>query len=399
MKIIQINISSNGSTGRIALAIHKRLLSDGHESYFFYGNGPQIECSNCHKIGNKLSVHLHAFLSRWTGLQGYYSFFSTKKLLRTISKIKPDIIHLHNLHGSYLNLPLFFKYLNKNSIPTLITLHDCWLFTGKCPHFVNIGCTKWKSQCLKCPQLNIYPRSLFFDRTNKMFHDKQKWLISSGSCKYIYSVSDWLMNTAKQSFLGCFDIKRIYNGIPTDTFHYIKDSTSLFEHKFVILGVASSWGIRKGLDAFVALSKKLADDEMIVLVGLDDEQISNLPNNITGIKRTDSINELVKLYSRADVLINFSTEETFGLVVAEAMACGTPVIVFDSTACGEIVDNKSGYVIPVSEKSNIYEYIQKVKNRVFDKLYIENRAKFLFSETRMVDNYLNEYKSLQNKQQ
>lgn len=341
MKVVQINCSASGSTGNIAKAIHKELLRNGHESYIFYcsGVGSATE-PNMVPIGNYFSLHAHAVLSRYLGRQGYFSYFATLKAIKRIESISPDIIHLHNLHGSYLNLPLLFKYLKSSRCRVLLTLHDCWLFTGKCPHFTVIGCNKWKNQCGKCPQLSIYPRSKI-DMTKKALRDKKKWLSGFGDRLRIVAVSNWLSDTAKQSYLSQYSIETIHNGIdiqhfqPRDT-KKIRDKYNL-KGKIIILGVASIWDERKGLGEFLQLSRQLSDNEVIVLVGLSHKQCINLPHNIICIERTEDRDELANLYSAANVFVNASREETFGLVTAEAMACGTPVVVFDSTACAEVI--------------------------------------------------------------
>ncbi len=346
MKVVQINCTASGSTGNIAKAIHKQLLKDGNESYIFYEGGTPTE-ENMLRIGNYFGLHSHAVLSRNLGRQGYFSRFSTLKLIKRLKKIQPDIIHLHNLHGSYLNLPMLFRYLKKAKSQIVITLHDCWLFTGKCPYFTVAKCYKWKEECGNCPQLVTYPRSKI-DTTKKCLADKKKWLSGFDGRMNIYAVSKWLRDTAKESFLSKYPIKTIYNGINTEVFRPL-DGTSVknkygLNNKFIILGVAFAWDKRKGLDEFLELSENLTEDEVIVLVGLTAEQTRKMPPNIIGITRTEDQEELAQLYSAADVFVSTSKEETFGLVTAEAMACSTPVIVYNLTACGEIVTPDCGIV-------------------------------------------------------
>lgn len=392
MKVVQINCSATGSTGNIARAIHTQLQKNGHDSYLFYGIG-DIEEKNIVRIGNDLNLHIHAVLSRNFGKQGYFSYSSTYRLISEIKKIVPDIVHLHNLHGNYLNLPMLFGYLKKTDIQVSITLHDCWLFTGKCPHFTVAGCEKWKYACGECPQLERYPKSKV-DTTKKSLLDKKKWLSGFENRLKIITVSDWLCNTAKQSFLASYPIQTIYNGINCELFHPV-DGIAIrkkycLENKFVILGVSSNWNDEKGFNEFLQLSEKLCDDEVIILVGLTEKQVTMLPKKIIGITKTENKTELVKLYSAANVFVNTSKEETFGLVTAEAMACGTPVIVYDSTACAEIIDKECGFIMPVNSKEkDIYHYISLMKcNDKFDRNMISKRIRYMYSDTQMVEKYM-----------
>lgn len=390
MKVVQINCSSGGSTGNIARAIHNKLIKENNDSYIFFGVGKSSD-KNIQPISSHFIVRLHAFLSRITGFLSYFSYFHTKKLLRKIKKIAPDIIHLHNLHGGYLCLPTLFRFLKSYQGKIVITLHDCWLFTGKCPHFTEVNCNKWKTECKKCPQLSIYPRSLYFDHTKKMYLDKKRWCTGLKNVQII-TVSDWLKKTAQQSFLGQYPITRIHNGIdetifyPRSCIEETKKQYSL-ENKFVILGVASYWDERKGLKDFCKLSERLQPDDRIFLVGLNQEQIQKLPNNIIGIGAIQSKDELAKIYSMANVFVNMSLEETFGLVTAEAMACGTPVIVFDSTACGEIVAENVGFVVEPGSIQQIIEMISLIKSGKF----IADKEGFVYSKNEMVQGYCEVY--------
>lgn len=363
MKVVQINCSANGSTGNIAKAIHHKLLEMGEESYIFFGIGTPTE-KNMFRVGNDFSLHMHSVLSRNFGKQGYFSLFPTIGMISKLKKIKPDIIHLHNLHGNYLNIPLLFSYLKKSKVKVIITLHDCWLFTGKCPHFTVVGCDKWKENCGNCPQLSIYPRSKV-DTTSKSLSDKKKWLSGFGDRMHIIAVSEWLRKTVMQSYLSQYSVKRIYNGIDSTVFKPI-DTTHVRQryglgNKYVILGVSSNWNEQKGLNEFLRLSKSLKEDELIVLVGVTEKQIAELPDNMIGIARTESQAELAALYSAADVFVNPSKEETFGLVTAEAMACGTPVIVYDSTACAEIVRENHGVILSLCDTKKLRDAINLIK--------------------------------------
>ena len=392
MKVVQINCSSFGSTGNIARAIHKELLQRGDESYIFYGIGKTIE-KNMFRVGNDLSLHSHSVLSRNLGKQGYFSYMSTQKMISKIKGINPDIVHLHNLHGSYLNLPLLFKCLKKSGKRVIITLHDCWLFTGKCPHFTVANCYRWKDSCGGCVQLSTYPRSKI-DTTEKCLRDKKEWLSGFGDRLKIITVSNWLRDTAKQSFLSQYPIETIYNGINTDIFRPVDGTRARekynIQDKYVILGVSSNWNAQKGLGEFLELSQKLSENEIIVLVGLTEEQIKEMPKNIVGIARTESQAELAELYSAADVFLNTSKEETFGLVTAEAMACGTPVIVYDSTACAEIIGDNDIKLTVGSDVDDVKRSIDEIRQRNIKAENVEMR----FNVEKMVKDYVREYKEI-----
>lgn len=364
MKVLMINsVSGYGSTGSICVDIALELERQGHECYIAYG---QISkgYKNEFKIGTQLENHLHNLGSRIFGKQGYFTKSGTKKLVHFIKKYDPDIVHLHNLHGNYLNLEILFEYLNEVQKPVVWTLHDCWGFTGKCAHYTDVACYKWQTQCMKCPQLNKYPPSLFFDRTEFMFIDKKK-MFNSIKNLTIIPVSNWLANEVKKSFLKGHSIKPIYNWVNHEIFvvnnEEIRNRYSITKDKFVILGVSAGWNISSTkLQDFIRLSKVISDDMQIVLVGKANKQ-DDIPTSIIHIPYVDSKEELAKIYSMADVYVHLSTEDTFGKVIAEAMSCGTPVIVYNATACPEIVKEGCGYVVEKRNLKNIYECLIKIK--------------------------------------
>ena len=367
MKVIQINTVNTGSTGKIALSIHEYLKSKNIDSYFFYGIGKNVD-NNVKKFTNMFEIHIHAVLSKIFGLQGYFSIFATFRLLRIIKKINPNIIHLHNYHGSYLNFKMLLKFVKKNNIPFIITMHDCLIFTGKCPHYSKINCQRWKEKCGKCVQKKRYPKSLFFDFSKKILLDKKKYFNSIENICFV-AVSDWLKNEAMKSYLNAKQIVRIYNGININVFKPIESNNIIeiqkeynLQKKFVILSVASSWNYDKGLKQLIDLSKLLTNDEIIFLVGISNELVSKLPDNIVGINKTENIHDLIDIYNMADVCISCSLEETFGLTIIEAMACGTPCVVFKSTALPELIDDGiQGYIVEPNNIVKMYESIEIIK--------------------------------------
>ena len=301
-------------------------------------------------IGNTLERNLHILLSKYTGLNGCFSHIGTYLFLRKVKKIKPDVIHLHNLHNSYINLSMLFKFIKKHNIKTVWTLHDCWSFTGKCPHFQISKCNKWEFGCNNCPSLSSYPVSKL-DRTSKMYNLKKKWFTGASNMT-IVTPSKWLAGLVKKSFLKDYPVKVINNGIDLSVFKPTDSSfrsDNKLEDKFIILGVASPFTNAKGYDVFFELSKRIDKSKKIVLVGLTKKQISNLPQNIIGIEQTASREELAKIYSSADVFVNPTREDNFPTVNIEALACATPVITFNTGGSSEILDETCGIVVPCDD--------------------------------------------------
>ncbi len=349
MKILQINaVEKTGSTGRACQELCDYAEKHGHECVTVYSVGSVSSSEKGFRIGNAVDAKIHAFLSRLLGLQGYFSKTSTKKLLRYMKNFSPDIIILGNLHANYIHLPMLLKYLSRNRIATVVVLHDCWFYTGKCCHYTVCGCDKWKNRCGSCPMLKKYNRSWFFDRTAKMQADKQK-LFSLIPQLGVIGVSDWITNEAKQStiFKNSSHFRRIYNWIDIETFQphetgEIKKQWGLND-KQIILCAAYSWDVSKGLSTVLKIAEKLTDNEKIVLVGNISSSVS-LGDNIIHVPATDSAQELAKLYSMADVFLQPSLEESFGKVSAEALACGTPVVCFNSTANPELINQNCGEI-------------------------------------------------------
>lgn len=363
MKVLQINaVSGIRSTGRICTEISDYLNKNSHEGYIAYSAG--VPSFGGYTIGNKFDAKMHALLSRISGKQAYFSTFASMALLKYMNKLKPDVVHLHNLHGNYINLKLILNYLAKKDIATVITLHDCWFYTGKCTHYTADNCYKWKTECHDCPRLKKDNPSWFFDRTKKMHRDKKKWFNAIPRLAVV-GVSDWITNEARQSFLQSAKIvTRIYNWIDLEVFKPL-DTSGLksklrLQNKFVILGVASRWSNTKGLDKFIELAGKVTSDTAIILVGAMKRK-TGLPENIIHINETHDAKELAQYYSLADVYLHLSKEETFGKTIAEALSCGTPAIVYDSTACPEILGDRCGHVLSDSNLKTILDSINKLE--------------------------------------
>lgn len=397
MKVLQINsVCGKGSTGRIAVQISDYLNQHDVENYIAYGFG-ETDRPNTFYFGNSLDAHLHSFMSRKLGWQGKMSHIPTWHLIQYMERINPDIVHLHNIHGHYMNYKMLFQYLKKKNCQVVWTFHDCWPVTGKCAHFTEIKCEKWKTGCFECPQLDRYPDSER-DRSRKSYLEK-KVAFTSIPNLHIVTVSNWLKSVAEASFLSKADIRCIYNGVDTGRFSFHKSSIReqyQLQGKFIILSAASVWNKGKGLDQFIALSKKLQEDEIIVLIGVTPDQQKCLPENVICIPAVSDQTVLAQWYSVADVYINFSIEETFGLVVAEAIACGTPAIVMNSTACPEVVGADTGFVVEPLEIDAVQDAIEMIKTRGKE-IYspkCKERIQQLFSLELMQRRYYELYKKL-----
>lgn len=367
MKVLMINsVSGYGSTGSICEDIASVLENQGHECYIAYGQS-STSYPRSFKIGTKIENHYHNIGSRLIGKQGYFSKSGTKNLISYIENVKPDIIHLHNLHGNYLNLQVLFEFLIKVQIPIVYTLHDCWAFTGKCAHFTDVQCYKWKIQCYSCPQLKKYPPSLFFDYSKEMYVDKKNWFTSIQKMNII-PVSNWLASQAEESFLKKYPITPIYNWVNHSIFKETIDREvikryNIDENKFTIVLVGAIWDTKdvKWQDA-LKLATMIDKDMQILMIG-NVSSPKLLPKNIKHIPYVNGKEELAKIYSISDVYIHLSTEDTFGKVIAEALSCGTPAIVYNSTACPEIIDNNSGFVVEKRNVKEVFVAVSKIKEK------------------------------------
>ena len=394
MKILQINSTYNwGSTGRIADGIGTLVTKNNWKSYVVFGRYKNDGNSITIKIGNRLYVYIHFILSRLFDIHGLGSYFSTIFLIKKIKKINPDIIHLHNIHGYYLNYCVLFDYLKKSKTPIVWTLHDCWPFTGHCAYYSFIGCSKWKEVCSKCPQINAYPKS-YIERTKTNFLLKKKMFQGLDNITLV-PVSNWLAGEVKQSFLKEYKVRVIHNGVDIDVF-YPKDIKS---NDVIILGVASIWEKRKGLDDFYRLRKLLPKDYRILLIGLDSNQIKKLPSGISGITRTNNVEELVKIYSSSTLLFNPTYEDNFPTVNLEALACGIPVITYDTGGSPEAIDNTTGFVIKQRDMDCAVMAINTIVNNGKDyyRGKCRERAMKFFNKESRYEEYIDLYKVIRKK--
>ena len=346
MKVLQINsVCGIRSTGRICTDLADVLLQDGHECKIAYGREsvPEKYGKIAVRIGNDLDAKMHALQSRIFDNAGFGSRQATEKFIEWVKEYNPDIIHLHNIHGYYINIEVLFNYLAESNKPVVWTLHDCWAFTGHCAYFSYVKCDKWKTGCFNCPQKKRYPSSLLWD-ASKQNWQKKKALFTSVKNMTLVTPSKWLANEVKKSFLSNYPMKVIANGIDLDVF---KPTPSDFKEKNglvgkkIILGVASSWSECKGLKDFIELSKILDEKYKIVLVGLSGNQIKGLPENVMAISRTNNVKELAEIYTAADIFFNPTYEDNFPTVNLEAQACGTPVITYRTGGSVESVPEEN----------------------------------------------------------
>ncbi len=365
MKVLQINaVNQIASTGRICCELYDFLQEKGVPCVTAYSKGNTVHAKDEYIIGNPLDTKLHGFLSRLSGKQGYFSRLETDKLLRFTDEYVPDIVILHNLHANYINLPKLLRYLAEKDIATVAVLHDCWFFTGKCCHYTADACYKWRFGCGDCPSLKKYNVSWFFDRTPQMFRDKEQ-LFGQIPRLAVVGVSDWLTNEAKKApiFAGAKEITRIYNWVDGETFCPVDASAERtrlgLDGKKVLLSVASAWSNSKGLQTVLEIAAQLSENERLVLVGNIPQPIS-LPSRVLHLPTTHSVNDLVRLYSMADAFLQPSLEETFGKVTAEALACGTPAVCFDSTANPEIIGEGCGAVVPIGDIDAVLAAVRQI---------------------------------------
>jgi len=400
-KILQINsVAGIGSTGRLADEIGQFASNAGWENYIAYGRSGAKANPRLIKIGALGSVLMHVVETRFFDRHGLGSKRATVRFINRIKEINPDIIHLHNIHGYYLNVSLLFKYFAVSKIPVIWTIHDCWPITGHCAFFDHIGCTKWKTQCEKCPQLGAYPESWLADRSYKN-HLLKKKLYSYDIRLSVIAVSEWMRNVAENSILKSYIIKMIYNWVDTSVFkpsdkRDMIRSKYRIANKFLLLGVASKWCERKNLTDYLKLSRLLPDGFMILLVGLSKQQIRRLPDSVHAIPKTDSISDLAELYSAADAVLNLSLEESFGLTIVEGLACGTPGIVYNSTASPELITQENGFVVEKGDLNGVVAAAQliKAKGKEYYKDRCINRAKSYFNKNDQISKYLDLYESV-----
>lgn len=391
-KLLQINECLNFSTGNIAQGCVDAAIKQGWECYFAFSAFEPLYPSNAKliKVGNKWNAYLHYAENYIFDKEGLASRMVTRRFIDEIKKITPGVVHIHNMHDHWLNYKLLFEYFNDTNIKVVWTFHDSWAFTGHCFHFVTKNCEKWKTGCYKCPLQREYPCTLV-DRSKKNYELKKR-LFDGNPNLTIVACSDWMASLVKQSFLKDKRIEVIHNGIDLNVFEPcgIKPSDGIFR----VLAISNVWNKEKGYYDILRLRQLLPDSYEIIVVGLTAEQLKDLPQGIKGIQRTHNVQELVTLYSSANVLINPTYADTFPTINLEALACGTPVITYNTGGSPEAIDEKTGVVVNQGDVDELAKVICELKKHPLDKNACRERAARLFDKNKCFESYTNLYKEL-----
>lgn len=395
--LFQINVAANcGSHGRIAEQIGLLAMQHGWDVWLAHG-ARFVQPSQLHtyQTQGKSGEYLHYVKSLLLDGHGLGSVAATRRLVEKMREVRPDVVQIHILHDYYINYRVFFEYLNATDIPVVWTFHDCWAFTGHCAHFVTADCKHWQTGCHDCPLLGEYPRSLFVDRSHRNYALKQQ-LFGANRHLHIVAVSEWIEQLCRQSFFGQKNIRVIHNGTDLSTFRPSKTSP---HQRFNILGVSTVWRRDKGLDDFCKLRKILpCEHYSITLVGLTEKQRRDLPYGISGITRTNSQEEMVRLYNEADVLLNMTYADTFPTVNLEALACGKPVITYRTGGSPEAIDDSTGTVVEQGNVAAAAEAVKAMRARLATDADMSRRcrerAERLYDKDRCFEQYIDLYNEL-----
>ena len=400
MKVLQINaVYGFGSTGVIVKDIEDCVIQNGDDSFVAYAMSNMYPI-NGYKIGNNFDRKLHAIYSRVFGKQAYASKKATKKLLKWMNSVKPDVVLLHNLHSNYINMNLLCDYLFEKRIPTVVTLHDCWFFTGKCTHYISIGCDKWQLKCGECPLIKKEVPSYFFDKTKDVLMDK----ISSLNQLHkliVVGCSEWISNEAKKSLLKPSRITTIYNGVDVSIFKphitNFRQKYGIKEDSFVVLGMANKWFDLKNREVVKKIINSQTGNAKIIIVGCNKEQEKYFDqfDNVVAIGFVKDKKEMADIYTSADVFVNLTRADTLPTVNMESICCGTPVVTYKTGGSPELIDSDSGFVVDIDDESNLIEKIEFIKNKGLS-INIEDKHN-KFDKNKCYKKYLEVFDSLVNK--
>jgi glycosyltransferase involved in cell wall biosynthesis len=362
-KLLQINpvVRLNTSTGRIMKEIGELAIASGWESYVAYSgarDGLPDHSSKLVPVGDKLDLAVHAVATRLFDAHGLASKRGTRQFIERIKEIDPDVIHIHNVHGYFLNYPLLFKYLKETGKPVVWTVHDCWLYTGHCYYYSEAGCDRWQTGCGHCPQKHAFPASWLADRSARNLQDKKRAFGSVENLTLV-PVSDWIQKEMASSILADKRFQVIHNGIDLETFRPEAAEDSPAVDGVQILGVASIWLEEKGWSDLMKMSTMLRPGESLVLVGkITEKQQKKLPPNVQWIARTDNVRQLAALYARSTVFVNPTWQDNYPTVNLEAIACGTPVVTYRTGGSIEAVTEGTGAIV---EQGDVAAMLEKVR--------------------------------------
>lgn len=396
--IVEINSNNYASTGNIMLDIAKKARNCGYNVY---------TCSKKSRKSLSIVNNDHIYIGYWlerviseklayiTGLKNHYNIFGTYAYINKLKKIQPDLIHIHSLIDTYININILFKYIKNNNIPVVWTAHDVWNVSGQCRSFDLVQCDNWKKECGNCPLVHYYPASMLFDTSHKQFIEKKKWF--SNVNMTIITPSKWLANIISESYLKQYSIHVVYNGINRNIYKPIKSDFRKqhnIVNKYMLLGVGYGWSYEKGLDVFVELAKRLPKNYQIVMVGTDKGIDNVLPKNIISIHKTYNKEELIKIYTAADLFVNPTRADNFPTVNIEALACGTPVLTFNTGGSPEALDEKCGKVVNKNDIDSLQkEIINICENKLFTKENCLDRSKQFDVEDKY-NEYINLFNSI-----
>lgn len=363
MKVIQINaVYGHGSTGTIIRDI-ETLCEQADIGCYVASPDPRVrDAKQGYVIGNIFDHKMHALLSRINGRQAYFSHIPTRNLCRYMERINPDIVHLHNLHSNYIHLNNLLKYLSKKDIKTVITLHDCWFFTGGCFHYASIGCDRWQSQCGSCPKRLMDTKAYLGDRSSQILNDRVMYYNGIKDLTVV-GVSDWITNEVRKSRIKAKRILTIHNGVDLSVFKPVEASFKKrlgIEGKFVVLGPATKWFQDINKETLFFFIEKMSSDMVLVLFGCSEKK-DGYPENVIQLEFTRNREELAALYSSADVLVNCSREDTLSTINLEVQACGTPVVTYEATGSFETVDGLCGFAIETGNYELLFDSVMKIK--------------------------------------
>ena len=404
-KLLQINPACNmGSTGRIAEQIGLIAKENGWECYLVHG-ARHVNQSQLQTIQNVTSIEerIHAIETKIFDNHGLSSRRATRRLVKKIEQISPDIIHLHNIHGYFINYKILFEYLREKDIPVVWTLHDCWSFTGHCSYFSLQGCERWKTGCHHCPLKNAYPSSWLLDRSSKNYQQKEQSFRSVSNLTLV-PVSDWLAELVKESFMKGANVHRIYNGVDVNVFQPTQNNAYAVREKYgiapstkILMGCAPGFGLRKGYKDFIKLSGLLESSYQIIMVGVTENQKPELEaSGIIAVSRTESVEELALYYNSADIFLNLTYEDNFPTTNLEALACGTPVITYRTGGSIEAVDDHTGIIVEQGNIDGIVKAIEIIVNSNIDytQELCRERATALYNKNDRFQEYLSLYEEL-----